>query len=77
MFLAVCRRKRKKVFLVADGTVEWLDGVSISLYDWHFNGRPSNAAPLLCLNLEAKSKELMEEKWDQILGIMGEAGKTV
>jgi len=51
----------------ADGTVEWLDGVSVTFYDWHFNVRPSNTEPLLRLNLEAKSKELMEEKRDQIL----------
>ena len=68
-------RELAKIF--ADDTPEWLDGVSISLYDWHFNGRPSNAAPLLCLNLEAKSKELLEEKWNQILEIMGEVGKTI
>ncbi len=54
----------------ADGTVEWLDGVSVTFYDWHFNVRPSNTEPLLRLNLEAKSKELMEEKRDQILEII-------
>jgi phosphomannomutase len=32
--------------------------------------RPSNTEPLLRLNLEAKSKALMEEKRDQILGII-------
>ncbi len=53
-----------------DGTVEWLDGVSVTFYDWHFNVRPSNTEPLLRLNLEAKSKELMEEKRDQILEII-------
>jgi phosphomannomutase len=53
-----------------DGKVEWLDGVSVTFYDWHFNVRPSNTEPLLRLNLEAKSKELMEEKRDQILEII-------
>ena len=56
--------------IFADGTVEWLDGVSVTFYDWHFNVRPSNTEPLLRLNLEAKSKELMEEKRDQILEII-------
>jgi phosphomannomutase len=32
--------------------------------------RPSNTEPLLRLNLEAKSKALMEEKRDQILEII-------
>ena len=56
--------------IFAEGTVEWLDGVSVTFYDWHFNVRPSNTEPLLRLNLEAKSKELMAEKRDQILEIM-------
>lgn len=50
-----------------DGQVEWFDGVSVTYPDWHFNVRPSNTEPLLRLNLEAKSKSLMEEKRDQIL----------
>ena len=35
--------------------------------DWHFNVRPSNTEPLLRLNLEARSKALMEEKRDEVL----------
>ncbi len=53
-----------------DGLVEWLDGVSVTYYDWHFNVRPSNTEPLLRLNLEAKSKGLMEEKRDRILDLI-------
>jgi len=53
-----------------DGKVEWLDGVSVTYDDWHFNVRPSNTEPLLRLNLEAKSKTLMEEKRDQLLEII-------
>ncbi|MCB0181705.1 MAG: phosphomannomutase/phosphoglucomutase, partial [Anaerolineae bacterium] len=54
----------------SDGQIEWLDGVSVTYDDWHFNVRPSNTEPLLRLNLEAKSKALMEEKRDQILDII-------
>lgn len=53
-----------------DGKVEWLDGVSVTYPDWHFNVRPSNTEPLLRLNLEAKSRALMEEKRDQIIEII-------
>ena len=53
-----------------DGQVEWLDGVSVTFDDWHFNVRPSNTEPLLRLNLEAKSKALMAEKRDQIIEII-------
>ena len=50
--------------------VEWLDGVSITFDDWHCNVRPSNTEPLLRLNLEAKSKTLMEEKRNDLLAVI-------
>ena len=56
--------------MFSDGQVEWLDGVSVTYDDWHFNLRASNTEPLLRLNLEAKSKTLMEEKRDQVLDII-------
>ena len=55
------------------GEVEWMDGVSISFDDWHFNLRPSNTEPLLRLNLEATSRVLMERKRDAVLEVI-EAG---
>ncbi len=53
-----------------DGRVEWLDGVSVTYDDWHFNVRASNTEPLLRLNLEAMSKAKMEEKRDEVLAII-------
>ena len=50
-----------------EGRVGHLDGVSIDAEDWHMNVRPSNTEPLLRLNLEARSKELMEKKRDEVL----------
>lgn len=47
-----------------------MDGVSVEYPDWHFNVRPSNTEPLLRLNLEAKTPELMETKRDEVLGII-------
>jgi len=44
-----------------------MDGVSVEYPDWHFNVRPSNTEPLLRLNLEAKTPELMAEKRDEVL----------
>ena len=38
--------------------------------DWHFNVRPSNTEPLLRLNLEARSQELMEAKRDEVLELI-------
>ncbi len=52
------------------GEVEWTDGLSIHFSDWHFNLRPSNTEPLLRLNLEATSQELMEQKRDAVLKVI-------
>jgi phosphomannomutase len=54
----------------ADGRVSHLDGISIDFDDWHFNVRPSNTEPLLRLNLEAVSEELMEQKREEVLGVI-------
>jgi phosphomannomutase len=53
-----------------EGRVSHLDGVSIDAEDWHMNVRPSNTEPLLRLNLEARSNELMERKRDEVLGVI-------
>jgi phosphomannomutase len=53
-----------------EGRVSHLDGISIDAEDWHMNVRPSNTEPLLRLNLEARSKELMERKRDEVLGVI-------
>jgi phosphomannomutase len=54
----------------SEGKVSHLDGISVEAEDWHFNVRPSNTEPLLRLNLEALSKELMERKRDEVLALM-------
>jgi phosphomannomutase len=53
-----------------EGNVSHLDGLSVEAEDWHFNVRPSNTEPLLRLNLEARSEELMERKRDEVLGVI-------
>ncbi len=55
-----------------DGKVSHLDGLSVEAEDWHFNVRPSNTEPLLRLNLEARSQELMERKRDEVLAVIRE-----
>src|SRR5258707_7203339 len=52
----------------ADGHQYELDGISVEYPDWHFNVRPSNTEPLLRLNLEAKTPELMARKRDEVIG---------
>jgi len=53
-----------------EGTVSHLDGVSVVADAWHFNVRPSNTEPLLRLNLEARSRDLMERKRDEVLAVI-------
>jgi len=55
-----------------DGMLNELDGIKISYPDWWFNVRSSNTEPLLRLNLEAKTKEMMEEKMAEVLKIIKE-----
>ena len=56
----------------SDGDVSWLDGVSVDYDSWHFNVRPSNTEPLLRLNLEGSTKEEMEARTDEVLGVIRE-----
>jgi phosphomannomutase len=51
----------------AEGRVSHLDGLSVEAGEWHMNVRPSNTEPLLRLNLEALSPELMERKREEVL----------
>jgi phosphomannomutase len=53
-----------------EGEISHLDGLSVDAADWHFNVRPSNTEPLLRLNLEATSEELMERKRDEVLAVI-------
>jgi phosphomannomutase len=53
-----------------EGRVSHLDGLSVEAEDWHFNVRPSNTEPLLRLNLEARSRELLEQKRDEVLSVI-------
>ncbi len=51
----------------ADGQLIELDGVSFEYDDWWFNVRMSNTEPLIRLNLEARTKDMMEARRDEVL----------
>jgi phosphomannomutase len=53
-----------------DGKLDWTDGLTVDYEDWWFNARPSNTEPLLRLNLEATTRELMEAKRDEVLAVI-------
>jgi len=54
----------------AEPEIDRLDGVTIQYPQWWFNVRPSNTEPLLRLNVEADSRELLAEKRDEVLKII-------
>ena len=57
--------------IYGDGDVDYLDGVTIRYKQWWFNCRPSNTEPYLRLIIEAKSKELLQEKFSEIKRQLG------
>jgi phosphomannomutase len=52
------------------GKVDRLDGVTVEYHDWWFNVRKSNTEPLLRLNLEGKTHELMEKGKKMLINII-------
>jgi len=55
----------------SDGQIDLFDGITIQYKQWWFNCRPSNTEPLLRLNVEAKTKELLDEKLAEIKKQLG------
>jgi phosphomannomutase len=59
---------------LADGRQDRLDGLTVEYDDWWCNVRASNTEPLLRLNVEARTPELLEETTAMVLGLIrGEA----
>jgi phosphomannomutase len=54
----------------ADAQVDHLDGITISYPDWWMNIRPSNTEPLLRLNVEGDTHELMAQHRDEVLALI-------
>jgi len=56
----------------SQGQADDLDGITIQFKDWWFNCRPSNTEPLLRLNIETKTKDLLDKQLAEIKSILGE-----
>lgn len=52
------------------GKFDHLDGLIIEFDNWWFSLRPSNTEPLLRLNLEATTQELLEQKKKELLELI-------
>ncbi|HEX2422301.1 MAG TPA: phosphomannomutase/phosphoglucomutase [Actinomycetota bacterium] len=55
---------------LADGRQDRLDGLTVEYPDWWFNVRPSNTEPLLRLNVEATTAELLARKTAMMLDLI-------
>jgi len=53
-----------------DGKQDRLDGLTVEFDDWWCNVRPSNTEPLLRLNVEARTAELLEERTAELLHLI-------
>ena len=59
----------------ADGTQDRTDGLTVEFPDWWANVRASNTEPLLRLNVEARTQELLDERTAELLSLIrGEGG---
>jgi phosphomannomutase len=61
---------RRVAAAFADGRIDRTDGLTVEYEDWWFNVRPSNTEPLLRLNVEARTQELLEEKTAVVLSVI-------
>lgn len=60
-----------------DGNISTLDGVSVEYEDWRFGVRSSNTEPLLRLNLESISHEIMKEKLNELIEFIKSYGAEI
>jgi len=57
-----------------DGKIDHLDGITIQYDSWWFNVRASNTEPLIRLNVEADTRDQMEQKRDELLALIRAPG---
>ncbi|MFH0967149.1 MAG: phosphomannomutase/phosphoglucomutase, partial [Methanobacteriota archaeon] len=54
-----------------------LDGLTVEFDSWWFNLRSSNTEPVIRLNIEADSESLLEQKRDEVLGLIRDADPSM
>jgi len=54
-----------------DAQTDYLDGLTVEYDTWWFNVRKSNTEPLLRLNLEANTADLLKKKVEEVGGQLG------
>jgi phosphomannomutase len=75
----IAENKDERIHALADkfkdAKIDYLDGITIEYPDWWCNVRKSNTEPLLRLNIEAKTKQVLDARLNEIAPILGEAEK--
>jgi phosphomannomutase len=61
---------------LSDGKQDRLDGLTVEFEDWWCNVRASNTEPLLRLNVEATTPELLEDRTAFVLGMIEGEGDS-
>ena len=56
-----------------DAQIDHLDGITVQYPEWWFNVRPSNTEPLLRLNMEAASDDLLSRQLAELTPVLGKA----
>jgi phosphomannomutase len=68
--------KEAKIRELADAykkaKIDYLDGVTVDAGDWWFNVRKSNTEPMLRLNLEARTPQMLQEKMTELKKVLGQ-----
>jgi phosphomannomutase len=60
----------ERIAEVFPGRQDRVDGLTVEFDDWWFNVRPSNTEPLLRLNVEARTEDLLREKTAEVLALI-------
>jgi phosphomannomutase len=60
----------------ASGRQDRMDGLTVEFADWWFNVRASNTEPLLRLNVEARTDELLQDKTAELLTLIRERSEA-
>jgi len=61
----------------SDGILSRLDGIAIDYPDWRFSIRTSNTEPLIRLNVEGKTEDIVTENLNNLKNIILESGATL
>lgn len=68
---------RSIVSYYKNGEISWLDGLSVDFPEWRFNIRASNTEPLIRLNVEGETLDLVNQKTKELKEKIFEKGAKI